>query len=42
MQFEEQILVCAPTEKIFALYANVSGWSSWDPDVKALELELPL
>lgn len=39
MQFEEQILVSAPAEKIFALYSNVSGWSSWDPDVKASSIE---
>ncbi|MFM7459213.1 MAG: SRPBCC family protein [Burkholderiales bacterium] len=35
MQFEEQILISAPVEKVFALYANVAGWSSWDPDVKS-------
>ncbi|MCA2997643.1 MAG: SRPBCC family protein [Rhodocyclaceae bacterium] len=35
MQFEQQILISAPVEKIFALYANVAGWSCWDPDVKS-------
>ena len=38
MQFEEQILIAAPTEKVFAIYANVEGWSSWDPDVKSSSL----
>ncbi|WP_310610973.1 SRPBCC family protein [Limnohabitans sp.] len=35
MQFEETILVNAPVDKLYSLYANVSGWSSWDPDVKS-------
>ncbi|MDP5056165.1 MAG: SRPBCC family protein [Marinomonas hwangdonensis] len=39
MQFEEQIIISAPVEKVFALYANVKGWSSWDPDVKASSIE---
>jgi hypothetical protein len=39
MKFEEQILISAPVEKIFSLYANVSGWSSWDPDVKTSSIE---
>jgi len=39
MQFEEQISIAAPTEKVFSLYANVEGWSSWDPDVKSSSLK---
>ncbi|MFN8835801.1 MAG: SRPBCC family protein [Betaproteobacteria bacterium] len=39
MQFEEQVLISAPVEKIFALYANVNGWSSWDTDVKTSSIE---
>jgi hypothetical protein len=39
MQFEEQILIAAPPEKVFALYENVTAWSSWDPDVKASSIE---
>ena len=39
MQFEEQILIAAPTEKVFSIYANVEGWSSWDPDVKSSSLQ---
>ena len=35
MQFEEKILISASAEKLFSLYANVSGWPSWDPDVKS-------
>jgi len=39
MQFEEQIDISAPAEKIFAIYSNVEGWSSWDPDVKTSSIE---
>lgn len=39
MQFEEQIVIAAPPEKVFALYENVTAWSSWDPDVKASSIE---
>lgn len=39
MQFEEQILIAAPPEKVFALYENVTAWSSWDPDVKTSSIE---
>ena len=39
MQFEEQIVIVAPPEKVFALYENVAAWSSWDPDVKKSSIE---
>ena len=39
MQFEEQIIIAAPPEKVFALYENVAAWSSWDPDVKTSSIE---
>jgi uncharacterized protein YndB with AHSA1/START domain len=39
VQFEEQIVIAAPPEKVFALYANVAAWSSWDPDVKTSSIE---
>ena len=39
MQFEEQIVIAAPPEKVFALYENVTAWSSWDPDVKTSSIE---
>ena len=35
MQFEERIIINAAADKLFSLYANVPGWSSWDPDVKS-------
>jgi len=41
MQFEEQILINAPINRLFSLYANVSGWSSWDPDVKSSSIDGP-
>ena len=41
MQFEEKILISAPAEKVFSLYANVSGWSSWDADVKFSVIDGP-
>ena len=39
MQFEEQIVIAAPPEKVFVLYENVAAWSSWDPDVKTSSIE---
>ena len=39
MQFEEQIVIAASPEKVFALYKNVSAWSSWDPDVKTSSID---
>ena len=39
VQFEEQIVIAAPPEKVFALYENVAAWSSWDPDVKTSSIE---
>ncbi len=35
MQFEAQIVIATTPEKVFALYENVTAWSSWDPDIKA-------
>lgn len=34
MQFEKRILINAPVDRLFSLYADVSDSSSWDPDVK--------
>jgi hypothetical protein len=34
MSIKESITVNTGPEKIFALYQNVSNWSSWDPDLK--------
>jgi len=33
MQFEESIEIQASSEVIFALYADVPAWATWDPDV---------
>ena len=39
MQFEEQVLIAATPEKIFALYVDVKNWSAWDFDVKSSSIE---
>ncbi len=39
MQFEEQVVIAAPAEKIFSLYSDVKNWSAWDSDVKASSIE---
>ena len=39
IQFQEQVLISAPPEKVFSLYANVADWPSWDPDVKQSSIE---
>lgn len=38
MQFESSTTINAPAAAVFALYANVGGWPSWDPDLKAASL----
>jgi len=39
MQFEEQIIIAAPVHKVFALYADVKSWASWDPEVKSASID---
>jgi hypothetical protein len=39
MQFEASTKINAQSSSVFALYANVSGWPTWDPDVKNASLE---
>ncbi|NNM68881.1 MAG: polyketide cyclase [Gallionella sp.] len=39
MQFEEQIVIAVPAEKVFSLYIDVTNWSSWDTDVKVSSIE---
>jgi uncharacterized protein YndB with AHSA1/START domain len=39
MQFEASTTIHAPAATVFALYANVAGWPSWDPDLKASSLQ---
>ncbi len=38
MQFEASTQINAPSATVFSLYANVSGWPTWDPDVKTASL----
>ena len=38
MQFEASTIIDAPTATVFALYADVAGWPSWDPDLKSASL----
>ena len=38
MQFEASTQINAPSATVFSLYANVSGWPTWDPDVKSASL----
>jgi hypothetical protein len=35
MRFEATTQINASSATVFSLYANVSGWPTWDPDVKA-------
>lgn len=39
MQFEASTTINAPIATVFALYANVGGWPSWDPDLKESSLK---
>jgi hypothetical protein len=39
MQVESSISIAAPAAKVFALYANVSEWNVWDPDLKSSSIE---
>lgn len=39
MQFEASATINAPASAVFALYANVGGWPTWDPDLKASSLQ---
>ena len=39
MQFEASTHINAPSATIFALYANVTGWPTWDSDVKSATLD---
>ena len=41
MQFEASTTINAPASTVFALYANVVGWPTWDPDLKAASLAGP-
>lgn len=39
MQFETSTTIAASADTIFALYADVSNWPTWDPDAKAAAIE---
>lgn len=39
MQYEERIVINAPVERIWKLYADVNNWAKWDPDTKASALD---
>lgn len=38
MQFEASTTINAPIATVFAFYADVAGWPTWDPDLKAASL----
>lgn len=39
MQFESSTSINAPAAAIYAIYADVAQWPSWDPDLKAAKLD---
>ena len=41
MIIEERIQIKAPAAQIFALYADVPRWNTWDPDTKSSSLSGP-
>lgn len=41
MQFEAQTTIHASAGTVFALYADVANWPSWDPDVKSASVQGP-
>ncbi len=41
MQFEASTQISAPSAAVFLLYADVSGWPTWDPDVKTASVAGP-
>lgn len=41
MHVEHSIIVQAPAERIFGIYANVAAWHTWDPDTRRASLDGP-
>ena len=41
MQVEHRIVVAAPPETLFGIYADVAQWHTWDPDTKRASLDGP-
>jgi hypothetical protein len=39
VKFEASTLIQAPAPHIFSIYANVSDWSRWDPDLKSSSID---
>jgi hypothetical protein len=39
MKFQEKVSIAASIEDVFALYADVNGWSTWDPEVKTSSID---
>lgn len=39
MQFDASTTIQAPAAKVFGIYANVTDWPQWDPDVKSASLQ---
>jgi hypothetical protein len=39
MDFEHSIVIAAPTEVVFGLYANIALWPVWDPET--VDVHLP-
>jgi hypothetical protein len=38
MRIEHRTSVAAAPERIFQIYADVAGWSIWDPDSRSASL----
>jgi uncharacterized protein YndB with AHSA1/START domain len=39
MNVEHSVVVNAPAERLFAIYADVPNWKVWDPDTKASQID---
>jgi Polyketide cyclase / dehydrase and lipid transport len=39
MQIESSILIKTPASTIYALYADVNHWNTWDPDLKSSSID---
>ncbi len=39
MQIESSILIKTPASTIYALYADVANWNTWDPDLKSSSID---
>lgn len=39
MQVEHSVVVQAPAERVFRIYADVAAWHTWDPDTKRASID---